>query len=521
MRDTYQSSKKSPTPMALITSTIGAMGAPTPQGEKRLRSSIGLWQSLTDWWGVARSVQEPTEKSVHSQHYAAARAKNLAIELSLFRSIFSPNVHFESDSFGQTPSGQAPSGHAPGHAPSSHACITARFIDTPVPSEVAGSCYIHELELRNSSDPARPEKHIVVIHGYMAAMGYFAKNLEAVATAYPNTTVHVIDLPGFGNSARPTFPKQLLRLPKHASKADEIQQVIDAESWFIDKIEAWRRARNIARFDLMAHSMGAYLSSCYLLKYNNDPGKRRVQKLVLVSPMGTESSDVSLLNNKRLQFNHHDVSSNPLHEVFAAADFDDLSEPQEDLARLWEKLGQPKFPKNGFLRTLWNNHVSPFQFFQYLGPLYSKILSFWSFQRFQNLSSNGEGQPDNNTDLILLLHAYSFSIFNQYQASGELAITKFINHEIVPRLPLCDRGFVEYLKEAEILTLWMYGDKDWMNNRGGEYCVEKLQGLGASAQLEIVQGAGHHIYLDNPETFNDTVVEFLVPESVDQGPSSG
>ncbi|KAM9897655.1 hypothetical protein OXX69_010181, partial [Metschnikowia pulcherrima] len=99
---------------------------------------------------------------------------------------------------------------------------------------------------------------------------------------------------------------------------------------------------------------------------------------------------------------------------------------------------------------------------------------------------------------------------NQYQASGELAITKLINHEIVPRIPLCDRGFVEYLHDAKIKTLWMYGDKDWMNTKGGEYCVEKLQGLGSpDADLVVLENAGHHIYLDNPEKFNKAAIKFF------------
>lgn len=495
--------------MSLIQDSIATMGSPTAKGSsksknaKKPQTSVGLWTSFKDWWGVPYALQKPTEKSMKLARFAKCRQLHIQIEYDLFRAVLSSDVYIHPVDSGLDP----PSAASPEKHP-----IEARFIDTNLPSaKIPGSVFIHELEITNSTDTSVPQRHLVVIHGYMAAMGYFLKNVEQLAKGYPNLVVHVIDLPGFGNSARPTFPRELLKLPAHATKADEINQIIGVENWFIDKLEEWRIQKKIDHLDLVGHSMGAYLSSCYLLKYNNDSKKKVVDKFVLVSPMGTESSDISLINDSKLQFNHHDIASNPLEEIFASQDFEASEGKNEELARLWEKLGKPKFPRNVVLRTLWNNNVSPFQLLQAFGPFYSKLLSFWSFQRFQNLSSNDEeAGSDQNISLILKLHEYSFSIFNQYQASGELAITKLINHEIVPRIPLCDRGFVEYLNDAKIDTLWMYGDKDWMNTKGGEYCVEKLKKLNhTGVALDIIKDAGHHIYLDNPEAFNKDVKKFL------------
>ncbi|KAM9927127.1 hypothetical protein OXX59_002752 [Metschnikowia pulcherrima] len=496
--------------MSLIGNAIEAMGSQSAESSNsaahKRASSIGMWASVRDWWSVPSALQKPTEKAYNTPRYVSARRQNIKIEYDLFRAILSPKVYiYPPDS---TTGESATSGEP--DLPPKHA-ISARFIDTSLPGMPDdGSCFIHEFEVTHAVDLALPQRHIVLIHGYMAASGYFIKNVEEIAQSYGNLVVHVIDMPGFGNSARPEFPKSLLKLPGGASKADEISQIIGVENWFIDKLEAWRVAKQLVHFDLVAHSMGAYLSSCYLLKYNRSDAKI-VDRFILVSPMGTESSDISLINNKKLQFNHHDVASNPLHEVFASQDFDENG-TNEELYDLWSRLGKPRFPRNVVLRTLWNNHISPFQLLQTFGPLYSKLLSFWSFQRFQNLSANFSETDDNsqNVDLVLKLHEYSFSIFNQYQASGELAITKLINHEIVPRIPLCDRGFVEYLHDAKIKTLWMYGDKDWMNTKGGEYCVEKLQGLGSpDADLVVLENAGHHIYLDNPEKFNKAAIKFF------------
>lgn len=119
----------------------------------------------------------------------------------------------------------------------------------------------------------------------------------------------MIDLPGFGNSARPKFPRQFLTKP--TKKRQQIEQILEIENWFIDKIENWRLIRNIANFKLIAHSMGAYLSCCYVMKYNNQGDTKIVSDLILVSPMGTESNEHSLINDERYNINLH-YASDPL-----------------------------------------------------------------------------------------------------------------------------------------------------------------------------------------------------------------
>ena len=69
--------------------------------------------------------------------------------------------------------------------------------------------FIHEFYLENNNESTfgnQQQQHIVIIHGYMAAMGYFIKNVEDVIKI-PGVRLHLIDLPGFGNSSRPKFLK--------------------------------------------------------------------------------------------------------------------------------------------------------------------------------------------------------------------------------------------------------------------------------------------------------------------------
>src|SRR5947207_13174257 len=77
---------------------------------------------------------------------------------------------------------------------------------------------------------------------------------------------------GMGRSARPPFK---------IKSQDRIGKVREAEAFFVDSLEEWRKARKLEKFTLLGHSLGGYLAVCYALKY---PG--RLDKLILASPVG-------------------------------------------------------------------------------------------------------------------------------------------------------------------------------------------------------------------------------------------
>ena len=89
---------------------------------------------------------------------------------------------------------------------------------------------------------------IVLIHGYCAGIGVWRYNIDALSESRP---LYAIDLLGFGRSSRPNFSKNPL----------------EAENQFVDSIEEWRKRMKIDKFILLGHSFGAYLSTCYSLKY--------------------------------------------------------------------------------------------------------------------------------------------------------------------------------------------------------------------------------------------------------------
>ncbi|KAG2733073.1 hypothetical protein G9P44_004063 [Scheffersomyces stipitis] len=529
---------------SLIKDAISTMGQPESTKPRSMSASestsasssmeinsIPLSMSFRDWWSsCSQLMRHSTSCSQMSEAVRKARFKNTVIEYDLFRAILSDDIYIEEpvEEKNAEEKGRQPENEVQDEEPHTrNVPLYAELLDIEIDEDVS----IHELYLVNNTDPSVTETHLVIIHGYMAALGYFVKNVEPLLKSQPGLRLHVIDLPGFGNSSRPTFPKEFLTEPK--TKAEKIKQIVDIENWFIDKLECWRKKRGIKKFKLVGHSMGAYLSCCYLMKYNKASDKV-VDEFIAVSPMGTESSYNSLLNNKKHQKNYHGDEIDPFREI---VDFDEEDVVTDELRSLWESLGQPKFPKNYILEKIWKYNKSPFQILQNFGPFYSKILSYWSYKRFRNLKTNEDEAVDEDVDtlvtnanikrsysessaasvksnssldLILKLHSYSYSIFNQYQGSGEIAITKFINHEILARLPLCDRGLVEYLNETLVKSLWVYGDKDWMNQKGGLYIHDKLKEINPEiSDFKIIEDAGHHIYLDNPESFNKTCIDFF------------
>lgn len=86
--------------------------------------------------------------------------------------------------------------------------------------------------------------------------------------------MYALDWLGMGRSARPPF--------RIRAKRDDIPgRVQEAESFFVDSLEEWRQKMGLEKMTLVGHSLGAYLSVVYALRYPT-----RVHKLILLSPAG-------------------------------------------------------------------------------------------------------------------------------------------------------------------------------------------------------------------------------------------
>ncbi|KAH3674425.1 hypothetical protein WICMUC_003262 [Wickerhamomyces mucosus] len=356
--------------------------------------------------------------------------------------------------------------------------------------DIGSNNKIHEFNIKNITPTDNKEQHVVLIHGYGAALGFFYKNFDGL-TQRPGVNLHALDLLGYGLSSRPKLPHF-----KKVSKEDTLK----VEDFFIESVEEWRKARNIDKFLLVGHSLGGYLSSLYALKY-----PEHVDQLVLVSPVGVERSiyDLSSSANsnstrsneelvegpdieQEVGAHHHDTDS-PVHQTKKSSSVH-VPDANGYVARI------PNYPK--YLVYFWENNFSPFSFIRLLGPIGPTMTSRWSFRRFGHLENYSE---------IMKLHVYSYNTFVA-KGSGEYALTRILAPGALARLPLLSR----LPQGLKVNSLWLYGDVDWMSKEAGSTIVGQINSHGkVKAEYQVLKNAGHHVYLDNPEDFKDSIFKFF------------
>ncbi|KAK7754116.1 hypothetical protein SLS62_003962 [Diatrype stigma] len=355
---------------------------------------------------------------------------------------------------------------------------------------------------------------LVMLHGYGAGLGFYYKNFESISRAR-GWKLYALDMLGMGNSSRPPFKI-------HAK--DPAEKITEAESWFVDALEEWRKIRNIEKFTLLGHSLGGYLAVSYALKY---PG--HLNKLILASPVGVPEDPYAV------NADMPEPSESTFQEEFTV-DQQATTSPSTQ-----QKGGQTvtaaanapkKRPYPGWLVWLWDANVSPFSLVRLSGPLGPRVVSGWTSRRFDHLPAN-EKQT---------LHDYAYSLFRQ-RGSGEYVLPYLLAPGAHARRPIINRVAslgrqvvtppatdalstpAPVVRETGFPVVFMYGEHDWMDVAGGLAAEEKLKQArqkallqatedekrreNGSAKVVVVPRAGHHLYLDNPDDFNRVIKEEL------------
>lgn len=320
-----------------------------------------------------------------------------------------------------------------------------------------------------------------------------------------------MDLLGMGRSSRPPF--------KIGAK-DKAGKISEAENWFIDALEDWRKTKQIERFTLMGHSLGGYMATAYALKY---PG--HLNKLILVSPVGVPEDPYAV--NEDLP---EPMESSMVNE-FTQDQGETTSKPSANGIARSEPPRRP-YPK--WLITLWDANISPFSIVRWAGPLGPRLVSAWTTRRFSHLPQE-EAQA---------LHDYSYSLFRQ-RGSGEYALAYILAPGAFARSPLIRRihgvgrqylqahraptpdpapsevspsSSKEKPRENGYPVVFVYGENDWMDAAGGRAAEKKIKDMReqmlanatpeekkkdeGDAKVLVVPEAGHHVYLDGYDYFN-------------------
>lgn len=224
----------------------------------------------------------------------------------------------------------------------------------------------------NPSPTAPPPA--VILHGYGAGLGFFFRNFPTLATwaGSRGTNIYALDWLGMGRSARVPF--------RIKAKRDDISgRVQEAESFFVDSLEEWRTKMGVEKMTLIGHSLGAYFSAAYALRYPT-----RVHKLILLSPAGVPHNTDNLTMPSRELTDTGD-SANP-----ATAQAEPASTSEIRHIRDQQRAAKTKESRSRRLLTyLWEEGWSPFQVVRstlFWGPmLVGKVRLFSTFNRPKNL----------------------------------------------------------------------------------------------------------------------------------------
>ncbi|KAJ7133960.1 alpha/beta-hydrolase [Mycena crocata] len=319
---------------------------------------------------------------------------------------------------------------------------------------------------------------VVLLPGYGGGIGVFFRNLPALAewAGRRGSRAYAVDWLGMGRSARVPF---IIK----AARSDIPGRGREAEAFFIDSLEEWRLKMQLEQMTLIGHSLGAYFSVCYALKY-----PQRVNKLILLSPAGI-SPDPALPS-----VSAPDPTPTPSTTSSAPAEFSPKASQVDNEIRVRRVTAPLRESHSLLLWYLWEWGWTPFHIARctlFWGPL---LVGWYALTHFSGLTD--EERRD--------LYDYILNI-TLAKGSGEYCIAHLIPLSSYARMPLIDR-----MAALKIPITFVYGDRDWMDAEGGAQCIENLRKAGnTEARSVIVENAGHQVYFDNPAAVNELVVREL------------
>jgi len=328
--------------------------------------------------------------------------------------------------------------------------FTLGRVPVDLPSLGLGTQHINVLDI-NSDAPGVP---ILWLHGAGAGLGFGYRNYDALASlGGVRRRVIGIDWLGQAGSSRPSYPYGGLHAPSWTKPEEE--RVSSAIAFSVDSLEALRDKLGLEQVDIVAHSMGGYLSTQYALAH-----PERVRRLVLVSPVGW------------------------------------AAKPKGELA---------KARAAGVFGALWDSHVGNFGLLRTVGRIVKGVAKgavvgrfgiddeeeralvsdyFWSQLCGQSISS----ERSVNWLLEPYVSPAPFGFYAKRPVSGEPA-------ERLARLPP---------------TTLLYGSHDLHYIPTMPEAVKAVAAATASpVTMSFVRGSDHHLYIDNPADFHAYVQHAL------------
>lgn len=242
---------------------------------------------------------------------------------------------------------------------------------------------------------------------------------------------------------RPVYAIDILGFGR-SSRPGFTKDPLEAEREFIMSIEAWREKVGLEKFILLGHSFGGFLAASYAIKH-----PERVHHLVLADPWGFPERPLDV--GERYKF--------PLWVKAVAA------------------ILQPFNPLS-VIRT-----AGPW------GPRILKNARPDLIRKFSGMVKDAEEVIPN-----YLYHC------NAQNPSGESAFHTLMAGFGWAKYPMIQR--MDSLRKGLPITL-IYGSRSWVDHDPGFQI--KYMRRDTFVDVQVIQGAGHHVYADRAQTFNNII----------------
>lgn len=377
-------------------------------------------------------------------------------------------------------------------------------------------------------DNLEPGLPIVMIHGFAAGVAMWSLNIDELAER-GNRSIYAFDILGFGKSSHPH-----IKIPCHRGMNAVQKSKAEAElmeDYLVESIEKWRQSIGeplAGRFIILGHSFGGYLSLAYALRY-----PQHVAHIILADPWGLAPENharfTSQYNNRQFPFWFRCIAKlvfevlTPLFFLRALGPWGQslIQKARPDLKKKFQR--QPAIT-NGQSTLASTTRGSD-----------ADISSEESTdaEGSGNSKSVPEEEPSNFLDYIYHCNA-------QTPPSGEIAFKKLCTATAHARLPMLER-IIEL--EPHIDLTFIYGSRSWVDRQSGfqaKYLLatsatsrtpSMIEGIVTRAaeavhaanggyyrnadtgddhervSIHVMQGAGHHVYADMVEDFNQLVLQ--------------
>ncbi|GIX93292.1 1-acylglycerol-3-phosphate O-acyltransferase ABHD5 [Caerostris darwini] len=241
------------------------------------------------------------------------------------------------------------------------------------------------------------------------------------------------------SSSRPVYAIDLLGFGL-SSRPPFSSDALEAEMQFFISLEKWRESVGLEKFILLGHSMGGYIAASYALHY-----PERVALLILVDPWGLPEKPISYLHR-------YDLDS-------------------------WVKLLDSFLQGFNFLASV--RAAGP------IGPSLVRHFRSDLLKKYGRFMSNPE---------CILQYIYHCNVQNP---SGEIAFKAMTDKSGWAKYPMMYR--LNNL-DWKIPITFVYGSRSWINRQPGLQI--KYSRLNSFVDVQVIEGAGHHVYADKPQEFN-------------------